>query len=626
MMDPRLLRYYNQELQHLHEMGGEFAQLFPKIAARLGMDGIEVADPYVERLLEGTAFLTSRVQLKIDAEFPRFTQHLLEIIYPNFLAPTPSMLVAQFQPLLTETNLATGFTIPRGSSMHSQLGRGDATACEFRSARDVTLWPIELISAEYFAFAPDLPLAQLSVRKDVKSGVRIKLKATAGLTFDQLQLNRLTLYLSGTDEVAYKLHELCCGAALGMLIGPATRRWDWQHFLPAQTIQSVGYEDNEALLPVAERSFQGYRLLQEYFAFPQRFLFVDLDGLQPALQRAEKSDEIEIVLLFSRNEAHLENVVSANNFSLFCAPAINLFPKRADRIHLSDGDHEYHVVPDRTRPMDYEVHTITGVTGYGVGSESEQAFLPLYADFHTEHGEHSAYFTVQREPRLLSVAQKKLGARSSYVGSEMFLAIVDPQEAPYASDLRQLSITTLCTNRDLPLTMPLNIGRSDFTLESAAPVEAIRCIKGPSKPYSPLRDGAMAWRLISHLSLNYLSLLNANEREGAAALREILELYAASSDAGLKSHIEGVRAVRVQPQTRRLPMAGPITFGRGLEIELEVDEMAFQGGSAFLFGAVLERFFARYVSINSFTETVLRSSARGEVMRWVPKCGQRAIL
>ena len=276
--------------------------------------------------------------------------------------------------------------------------------------------------------------------------------------------------------------------------------------------------------------------------------------------------------------------------------------------------------------MDFEVLEVTSVLGYGVGSDSEQVFLPFYAEFHTEQREHRAYFTVQREPRLLSVAQKKSGARSSYVGSEVFLSLVDPEEAPYSSDLRQLAVTTLCTNRDLPLQMPLNVGKSDFTLDSAAPIEAIRCVKGPSKPYSPLWDGAIAWRLINHLALNYLSLLDANDREGAAALREMLELYATSTDPGLKRQIDGVRSVRLQPLTRRLPLPGPITFGRGLEIALELDEMAFQGGSAFLFGSVMEQFFARYVSINSFTETVLRSTARGEVMRWVPRCGERAIL
>jgi len=624
-MDPRLLRYYNQELAHLREMGGEFAQQFPKIAARLGMDGIEVTDPYVERLLEGVGFLAARVQLKLDAEFPRFTRRLLEIVYPNYLAPTPAMLIAQFQPQLSETNLAEGFTIPHGSSMRGQLGKGDITACEFRTAHDVTLWPLELISAEYFSYAPDLPLTTLPIGKSVKGGIRLKLKTTAGLNFNQIALDKLRLFFSGSDDVAYKLHELCMGASLGVVVAPAQRPWPWHKFLPARNIKPVGYEDNEALLPVSLRGFQGYRLVQEYFAFPQRFLFMDIDGLAPILHK-HAGDELEIVLLFSRGEAALESVVNVADFSLFCSPVVNLFPKRADRIHLADNTYDYHVVPDRTRPMDFEVFEVTSVTGYGVGSDSERTFLPFYAAYHTEEREHEAYFTVQREPRLLSAAQKRTGVRSSYIGSEVFLSLVDPNEAPYSSDLRQLAITTLCTNRDLPLQMPLGLGKTDFTLDAAAPVDAIRCAKGPSKPYSPLADGAVAWQFVSHLSLNYLSLLNSNEREGAAALREMLELYAATGDGGLKKQIEGVRSMRVKQITRRLPMSGPIAFGRGLELELELDEMPFQGSSAFIFGSVMERFFARYVSINSFTETVVRSIERGEVMRWPARLGLRHTL
>ena len=624
-MDPRLLRYYNQELQHLREMGGEFAQQFPKIAARLGMEGIEVADPYVERLLEGVGFMAARVQLKLDAEFPRFTQRLMEIVYPNFLAPTPSMLIAQLRPQLTETNLASGFIVPRGSSMRSQLGKGDLTACDFRTAQDVTLWPIELTSAQYFSFAPDLPLSVLPVAKKIKGGVRLRFKTTAGLTFNQLNLERLQLHLTGSDEVAYKLYELCFGASLGMLVAPATRPWPWHEFLGPRNVQSVGYVDEQALLPTTLRTFQGYRLLEEYFSFPQRFLFMDLAGLGSSVRRCT-GDELEIVLLFNRGDAMLESVVDASNFSLFCTPAINLFTKRTDRIHLGDKASEYHVVADRTRPMDFEVYEVSNAVGYGVGSDSEMPFLPFYAAHHTEDQAHHAYFTVQREPRLLSATQQRNGFRSSYVGSEVFISLVDPEEAPYSSDLRQLAITALCTNRDLPLQMPLGIGKSDFTLDSAAPLDAIRCVKGPSKPYSPLWEGAIAWRFISHLSLNYLSLINNDEREGAAALREILELYATNTDAGLKKQIEGVRAIRVRPLVRRLPAAGPICFGRGLEIELEVDELAFQGGSAFLFGSVMAQFFARYVSMNSFTETVLRSTARGEIMRWEPQCGKRPIL
>lgn len=624
-MDPRLLRYYNQELQHLHEMGAEFALQFPKIAARLGMDGIEVTDPYVERLLEGAGFLAARVQLKLDAEFPRFTQRLQEIVFPNFLAPTPSMLIAQFRPELDETNLAQGVTIARGSSICSQLGKGDSSACDFRTAQDVVLWPIEITTAEYFSYAPDLPLTTLPVAKRIKGGVRLRLRTTAGLTFDQLSLNDLRVFLSGSDEVAYKLHELCLGASVGVLVAPAVRPWPWHVYLGEKNIKPVGYEDEQALLPATLRSFQGYRLLQEYFSFPQRFLFIDLQGLAPAFKR-HAGNELEIVLLFERGEPTLQGIVDASSFSLFCTPAINLFPKRADRIHLTDNTYDYHVVPDRTRPMDFEVHEVSSVVGYGVGSDSGQNFAPFYAAYHTEEQNHVAYFSTQREPRLLSEAQKKNSPRSSYVGSEVFISLVDPNEAPYRSDLRQLSINTVCTNRDLPLHMPLGLGASDFTLDSAAPVSSIRCVKGPSKPYSPLSQGAGAWRFISHLSLNYLSLLNANEREGAMALRQMLGLYATSSEPGSMKQIEALQSVRVQPTMRRLPVSGPIAFGRGIRIELEVDEMGFQGGSSFLFGSVMEQFFVRHVSINSFTETVLRSTSRGEIMHWMPRCGNRPII
>ena len=624
-MDPRLLRYYNQELQHLREVGAEFAREFPKIAARLGMDGIEVTDPYVERLLEGVAFLAARVQLKLDAEFPRFAQRLLEIVYPNYLAPTPAMVVAQFRADLNEGNLARGFVIPRGAALRGQLGKDDQTACEFRTAHDVTLWPLEIVAAEYFSYAPDLPLAQLPIGARVKGGVRLKLRTTAGLTFNQVAIDRLRLFLAGADEVAYKLHELAVGAPAGVLIGPWARPWSWHEFLPAARIQRVGYADAEALLPVGERMFRGYRLLQEYFSFPQRFLFLDVVGLANAARR-QSAAELEVVLLFERGDPSLENVVDASNFALGCAPALNLFAKRADRIQVTDGGYEFHVVPDRTRPMDFEVFEVTEVTGFGVGADSVQSFLPFYAAYQDGAAGDHGYFTVQREPRMLSEAQKRSGFRSSYIGSEAFLSLVDPKEAPWRGDLRQLGVATLCTNRDLPLLMPLGAGKTDFTLETAAPIEAVRCVKGPSRPYSPVWEGGAVWRFISHLSLNYLSLVDANEREGAAALREMLELYATSADPSARKQIEGVRTVRIDRTVRRLPAPGPITFGRGLVVQVEVDELAFQGASAFLLGCVLEQFFGRYVSINSFTETVLRSAARGEIKRWVPRWGDRPIL
>jgi type VI secretion system protein ImpG len=624
-MDPRLLRYYNIELQHLRETGAEFAQQFPKVAARLGMHGLEVADPYVERLLEGVGFLAARVHLKLDAEFPRFTQALLEIVYPHYLAPTPSMLVAQIAPDLNDPNLAAGAKVPRGSPMSSIAQADDVTSCEFRTAHDVTLWPLEIASAAYFSFAPDLPLNALPIAARIKGGLRIRLKTTAGLKFSQTAIDRLPFYLTGRDDVANTLYELCLSGALGVLAWSPKAAVRRHELLPASAVQPLGFGDTEALLPVTLRSFEGYRLLQEYFSFPQRFRFFELTGLSSALRRID-SDQAELVILFRRGEASLDSVVDASNLALFCTPAINLFQKRADRIHVGDSTHEYHVVPDRTRPIDFEVYSVTEVAGHGIGADSERQFLPLYAAYSSDVDRQSAYFTTRREPRLVPAGARRRGTRSTYIGTEVFLSLVDPAEAPFSGDLRQLSVRTLCTNRDLPLQMPIGAGMSDLALDVAAPVISIRVVSGPTRPYAPLADGAVSWRAINHLALNYLSLVQSTPAEGAAALRELLDLYAADADASARRQIEGIRSVQVGRVVRRLHGPGPLAFGRGLEITVQVDELAFEGGSAFLLGSVLDQYFARHVSINSFTETALRSERRGEINRWSPRWGARPTL
>ena len=219
-MDPRLTRLYQDELIHLREMGREFAREHPKIASRLGMEALEVADPYVERLLEGFAFLTARIQLKLEAEQPRLIAQLLDAMYPNFLAPVPSMAIMQMGVDVADPNLARGHVVPRGTAVTSLLPRGQNTRCEFRTAMGVTLWPVELVQAQYFSFAPDLPLARLPQARPMKGGLRLRLRCGGGLRFDQLGMQRLCLYISAADDVAYRLHELVLGTALGSLVMP----------------------------------------------------------------------------------------------------------------------------------------------------------------------------------------------------------------------------------------------------------------------------------------------------------------------------------------------------------------------------------------------------------------------
>jgi len=627
-MDPRLLDLYEQELRYFRESSGEFARAYPKIAARLQLDAQEVADPYVERLIEATAFLAARVALKLDAEYPRFTGHLLDVVYPHFLAPTPAMAVLALDPDLQDGKLAAGPTVPRGSALRARQAAGQNTHCELRTAAALRLWPIEITQARYFSYAPDLPLTLHPRARDIRAGLRLTLRASAGLNFAQIKLDELVLHFGGASDVAWQLHACALGDPVGVLLLP-TGRPEQAQSLPGSAIEAMGFADDEALLPPTATGFSGYRLMQEYFAFPERFQFARVRGLAPLLARFAAT-EIEVVLLFSRGDAALEKLVGVENVLLHCVPAINLFPKRLDRVPVGEGASEFHLVPDRTRPMDFEVHSVTGVIGHGAPASAgegarEQVFLPFYAAFHDARHSHPAYYTTTREPRAPSARQRSEGARSSHIGSELYLQLVDAQEAPFAGSLRQLAVSALCSNRDLPLLLPLGRG-DDFECADSHPVTRVRVARGLSRPVSPVVSRGLGWRVIDHLALNYLSLADATPAEGAAALRELLTLYAAHADEARLAQVRGLLSVKTRAIARRLPRAGPIAFGRGLEVRLEIDRNAFHGHSAFLFGAVLAHFLARHVAVNHFVETALVAAGQGEIMRWRPQCGTRPIL
>lgn len=625
-MDDRLLRLYSDELTHLRELGAEFARDYPKIAARLGMEGMEVADPYVERLLEGFAFMAARVQLKLEAEQPRLIGHLLESIYPNFQSPLPSMLIARLAVDPTDPNLAKGHRVPRGTALQSELARGQDTRCEFRTAHEVTLWPIEIVSVQSFSHAPDLPLTRLAAAQRMRGGLRIRLRLGGGLTFAQLPLDRLALYIAAGDDVAFRLHELVLGAALGTWVtarpGDAAAQWRDAD----ESLRALGFDDDAALLPVCPRSFSGHRLLQEAAALPQRLLFFEVGALAPRLARVA-ADEAEIVVLFSRADPALESLVDAGSLALHCVPAINLFRKRLDRITLGPGTWEVHAVPDRTRPMDFEVHSIDTVQGHGSGSQATREFQPLYATQQGRLQDGQAYYTVRREPRRQSERQRLQGHRSAYLGEEVFLSLVDRHHGPYGADLRQLSVSAWVTNRDLPMLLPLaGTGEAAWRLDAAGPVARVELLRGPSRPTSRRPVGEPGWSLVSQLALNHASLTAASPEEAAASLRTTLALYGPAQDSGWTRLIDGVRKLGVAPVVRRLPGKGPLSFGAGLDITLELDELAFQGVSAFALASVLECFFARHAAINSFTQLSLHTPQRGLVAQWRPRSGTRETL
>lgn len=627
-MDPRLLDYYRQELLHIREGAAEFAKEHPKIASRLALEVTtaqgECVDPYVERLLEGFAFLAARVQIRLDAEYPRFTQHLLEMVYPDFMAPTPSMLIVQLEPDLNDAGLAAGLVVPRGSLMNARLMPGERTSCRFTTSQDVRLWPLQVMQARYQAHVTEVPPAALALGRNPRACLRLRFKVTAALRTDQLQLDRLDLHLAGDEGVAHRIYEQIFANCTAVVVQTLARRNPRHAVLPASAVHPGGLEDDEALLPVSPRAFGGYRLMKEYAAFPERFLFVQVHGLRAALQRLE-TDEFELLFVLDRVDVTLEKTLDASSFALNCTPAINLFHKRADRVEVNRRDHELHIVADRARPMDYEVHSVTSVTGFDdSGTAEAQVFHPLYDQFDVGVQPGQGYYSLRRVPRLLSEAQRQRGPRAGYVGTELFVSLVDAEEAPYREGLSQLAVEVMSSNRDLPLMMSVG-SKEDFTFEDSAPVQGVRCIKGPTRPVAPVLEGQTPWRLLSHLSLNYLSLCDSDPRQGAAALREILSLYGMDSRSRLHKHIDGIASVSSRQAIARVPVAGPIAFGRGTAITLTADERAFEGSGVMVLATVLERFFARYASLNSFTQLTLVTQTRGEIKRWTPRIGLRAI-
>jgi type VI secretion system protein ImpG len=620
-MDNRLLQHYNRELQYMRELSGEFARMYPKIAGRLALDEFACADPYVERLLEGFAFLTARIHLKLDAEFPRLTQALLETVYPHCLAPTPSMLIAQLRPDPAQAaTLVKGLTLPRETALRGKIAPGERTACEYRTGRPLTLWPIEIAQAAYHT--RDLSLLEIPSDLSARACLRLRLRTQGDIPLRQLPLDRLPVFLRGTDEIPYRLYEQIVGHGSRLILQSVRSPRDWRSVLPREAVQPAGFDEDEALLPRLARSFQGYRYLHEYFAFPQRFLFVEFQRLAAGVRSCEDT-ELDLIVVLDQADPEMENRMDRSNFALHCVPAVNLFPKRADRIELTGKSPEYHVVPDRTRPLDFEVYQVNRVTGHGLRSDEEQPFRPFYGSGVASDAaaRDSAFFSVNREPRMTSERETRFGRRTSYAGSEVFVSLSDARHPPYSADLRQLSVSTLCTNRDLPLQMTLGRPDGDFTLETSAPVAAVSCVAGPTPPRPSAAQGETAWRLVSHLSLNYLSLADREAGQGAAALRDILGLYAPASDPGARRQIDGLKSVVSQPVVRRVLLQRQPVFLRGLEVTVEFEDAAFQGAGAVLLGAVLERFFARYVSINTFTETAIRTTDRGEIMRWPIRTG-----
>lgn len=632
-MEAQFLDHYNRELGYLRELGGEFAQEYPAVAGRLGMDEFSCSDPFVERLLEGFAFLAARVHRRIDSEFPQFTRGLLESIYPHYTRPIPASAIVAVQPDPDEGSLVDGYRLPRGTRLQGPTSAQHPTPCRFETTQDLDLWPIRVVDVSLIqrGSAQREPLPPSMSGANVRSGLRITLETTGGLAMSAVKLNRLPIHLRG-GEVAHQLLELLVGHSVSIEVGDSTEnRW---HRLEASSITAGGFDQNESLLPNEPRSFSGYRLLQEYFLLPEKFLFATIEGLQQAISMST-GKRFEIVIGFDEADRDLAGRVGREHIAIHCVPAINLFKRRADRIQISDVKSEHQLLVDRSRPMDFEIWSIEQLFGHGKTPQQEIEFLPLYAPpaAMAARRQHAAYYTIDRRPRQPSTNQREYGHRSSYLGTEVFVTLTDSNQRPSRQEIRQLSSSVYCTNRDLPLLKPATGWRDAFTLDGAGPVASITCLTGPTPPRFPLttEDGETCWRLVNHLSSNFITLSNpqcadSDDQASAALLRQMLYLYCPEDSPAARRQVDGILSLRHSAVTRQLPFEGPIVHGRGVHLDLELDESAFEGSGAFLLGSVIEQFAARFVSINGFTQTSIRTPTRGPVHRWPVRVGSVALV
>ncbi len=626
-MDALFLDHYEQELSFLREMGSIFAAKYPKLAGQLGLDEFQCADPFVERLLEGFAFMSARIQRKMDAEFPQLTRALLDSVFPHYTRPIPSAGIFQLNPAHDEGTLVNGYRVPRGTRLYSAPAKGQQTGCRFDTTADTTLWPIRIAQFKYHSreSTSSIPIPPSFYSSEIRGVLQLTLETTAAMPFSSMPLDTLRLHFRGR-EVGHQIHEAMLAHTHSIaMIGSYTQRapetlvWEPLH---VDAVSNPTLAPSESLLPGDHRSFSGFRLLQDYFMLPEKFLFVELNGLQSWLRYNTTNQWTILFGLTSPPTRQIERV-SNEHVALHCVPAINLFTKRCDRIHLDHTQHEQVLICDRSRPVDYEIWSIQEMAAHQSVTGQEIPCLPLYAqpssDAVTEH--RSLYYSVDRRPRVLG-DPTRFPPRSPYAGSELHVSLTDSLSVPRRQDFQQLSSIAYCTNRDLPLLVPETGWRNAFYADGAAPISNVLCLTGPTNPRNPIvqDDGEAAWRLISHLTPNYLSLVE-DEGRGAALLREILHLYCPANDASLLRQMEGILNIRHTSVVRRVPLPGPLTFAQGLEIELQVDEDAFEGGGAFLLCSILEQFFARYVTINCFTETHFVSTKRGSVYRWPPHLG-----
>ena len=613
-MREELLEYYERELAYLRQLGGKFAEKYPRVASRLLLEPDRCDDPHVERLLEGFAFMAARIHLRVDDDFPEVTSALLGIVAPHYLRPIPSMTVVECQVDPEQGKQTAGQVMPAGTSLATKR-LVDGQPCRFRTAFAVEMWPFTVSECEWRQ--PER-LAD-PVRIPGATGVlRMRLQCARDVDFRQISPRRLVLHLTGEVNVVHTLYELFCRNCVSILVRNPQQRGSKTVSISTARLRAMGFEENESLLPYPKRSFDGYRLLQEYFTFAEKFLFFELSGLE-AITEAGCADQAEILFGFSRFERpersqDLETGVSARTLRLGCTPIVNLYSQVAEPILVTHTKHEYHVIPSVRRQETQEIHSIDEVMASSTSRRESIKLEPLYSyRFQARKESTRAFWHAVRR-------RNELGERQP---STMHLSLADIDGVLAEPNAEVLTVRCSCSDFDLPSRLPFGLEDGDFAAEEYPAIKQITALRRPTPSYDPPRVKSQLWRLVSQLSLNYLSI----SEEGVASLQEILRLHNFTDSSYLENQIGGIVRMSSSPHFAIMQSVYGNLPARGMRVEMELDERQFVGGGVYLFANVLDRFLGCYTSINSFCQLAARTSQRKEPLgEWPPKAGYKPLI
>lgn len=599
-MNEDILHYYERELAFIRQMGAEFAKKYPKIAGRLRVDPDRCPDPHTERLIEAFAFLGGRIHKKIDDDLPEITESLFNILYPHYINPVPSMSVVKFEPAMKSIPPG-GHKIARNTPIFSKPVHG--VPCRFATRYPLTLWPIEVVSAG---------LSDTGKRTgNAQQTIVISLKTCNDLRFNELGWERLRFFLNGPSQHVFHLYELLFNNVCHVECISVNRdgRTESTDLKPAD-IMPVGFDHDERLIPRDQRSFPGYLLLLEYFCFPEKFLFFDLGGLG-RISNSDFHDSLEIRISLDR-AAKSNLLIDKDTFCLNAVPVINLFERIAEPVRINQEKTEYRLIPDIGRINATEVFSVDRVVGSPVDAAREREYKPFYSPRrHLDEPD-------KCEERAFRHMKRRPSGIEDDDGTDLFLSFTDLEFMVDGSGEETVTAHVTCTNRDLPGRMPFGDPSGDFKTGMDTPVSSIKCLIKPTQTRRPSLGGALHWRLISHLSLNYLSVVEG----GAEAVREILKLYDFEDSPATRQQINGIVSIHSEQIRKRIGRS----FCSGVQVTITFDEDKFVGAGIFLFASVLERFMGLSVSVNSFSQLVVMTIQRKErLKKWPPRSGNRVL-